>query len=119
MATRLPPPKRVKLDNGVPVLAPESPPKAAAPNVVVQFVSEDDGTPLAPAVNIPADFGRDGLETMINKLASKVFSIFSPSFGLSDMLWVRTMSQLHTHFTSMRQVQKTLKQRPEYSYLTL
>ncbi|KAG8741004.1 hypothetical protein FRC10_003463 [Ceratobasidium sp. 414] len=72
MATRLPPPKRIKLDNGVPIQAPEPPPKAPAPNVVVQFVSEDDGAPLAPAVNIPADFGRDGLEAMINKLASKV-----------------------------------------------
>ncbi|KAG8728044.1 hypothetical protein FRC12_022060, partial [Ceratobasidium sp. 428] len=71
MATRLPPPKRIKLNNGVPIKAAEPPQKALAPNVVVQFVSEDDGTSLAPAVNIPADFGRDGLEAMINKLASK------------------------------------------------
>ncbi|KAG9126945.1 hypothetical protein FRC07_001278 [Ceratobasidium sp. 392] len=71
MATRLPPPKRIKLNNGAPIKAPEAPQKAPAPNVVVQFVSEDDGVPLAPAVNIPADFGRDGLEAMINKLASK------------------------------------------------
>ncbi|QRV76701.1 ribosome assembly protein 4 [Ceratobasidium sp. AG-Ba] len=70
MATRLPPPKRIKLNNGVPIQAPEPLPKTPAPNVVVQFVSEDDGSPLAPAVNIPADFSRDGLETMINKLAS-------------------------------------------------
>lgn len=72
MATRLPPPKRIKLDNGVPVPKPEPEQAPPAPNVVVQFVSEDDGTPLAPAVNLPADFGRDGLEAMINKLASKV-----------------------------------------------
>ncbi|CAE6413580.1 unnamed protein product [Rhizoctonia solani] len=71
MATRLPPPKRIKLDNGVPIPAPEPTASAPVPNIVVQFVSEDDGKPLAPAVNIPADFGRDGLEVMINKLSSK------------------------------------------------
>ncbi|CAE7099100.1 unnamed protein product [Rhizoctonia solani] len=70
MATRLPPPKRIKLDNGVPIPAPEPEPPAPVSNIVVQFVSEDDGKPLAPAVNIPADFGRDGLEVMINKLSS-------------------------------------------------
>jgi ribosome assembly protein 4 len=80
MATRLPPPKRIKLDNGVPVLVSESVPTVPAPNVVVQFVSEDDGKPLAPAVNIPADFGRDGLEIMINKLSSKVS--FLPNYPL-------------------------------------
>lgn len=72
MATRLPPPKRIKLDNGVPLPIPEKNPSTPVSNIVVQFVSEDDGKPLAPAVNIPADFGRDGLEAMINKLSSKV-----------------------------------------------
>src|SRR5688572_12104815 len=74
MATLLPPPKRKKLYHGVPEPEPE-PPKQV-PNVVVQFVSEDDGKPLAAAVNIPADVSREALEALVNKLNTKV--LFRP-----------------------------------------
>jgi ribosome assembly protein 4 len=70
MATLLPPPKRVKLYHGVPEPEPE-PPKPS-PNIVVQFVAEDDGRSLAPAVNLPANVTREGLEVLLNKLTTKV-----------------------------------------------
>ncbi|GJJ11383.1 hypothetical protein Clacol_005615 [Clathrus columnatus] len=66
MATLLPPPKRQKVYHGIE--PPEPEPVSSVPNVVVQFVSEDSGQPLAPAVTFPADFGRDGLESLVNKL---------------------------------------------------
>jgi ribosome assembly protein 4 len=69
MATLLPPPKRQKLYHGVP--KPEPEPVAQSPNVVVQFVSEDDGSQLAPAVNLPASVSRDALEALVNKLSTK------------------------------------------------
>ncbi|KAF7360397.1 hypothetical protein MVEN_00769500 [Mycena venus] len=67
MATLLPPPKRVKVYHGVPEPEPE-PPKPSS-NIVVQFVSEDDGQPLAPAVNLPANLSREALEGLLNKLS--------------------------------------------------
>jgi ribosome assembly protein 4 len=70
MATLLPPPKRPKLYHGVPEPEPE-PPKVS-PNVVVQFVHEHDGTPIAPAVNLPANIAREGLEALVNQLRTKV-----------------------------------------------
>ncbi|THH27160.1 hypothetical protein EUX98_g7033 [Antrodiella citrinella] len=66
MATLLPPPKRQKVYHGIP--EPESEPVQPSPNVVVQFVSEEDGHPLAPAVNLPANLSREGLEALVNKL---------------------------------------------------
>lgn len=41
-------------------------------NIVVQFVSEDDGQPLAPAVNLPANLSREALEGLLNKLSPQV-----------------------------------------------
>lgn len=70
MAALLPPPKRQKVYHGIDPPAPE--PQAPVPNIVVQFVSEEDGQPLAPAVNVPADFAREGLEALVNKLSSQV-----------------------------------------------
>jgi ribosome assembly protein 4 len=70
MATLLPPPKRVKVYHGVPEPEPEVP--RPSPNIVVQFVSEDDGKPLAPAVNLPANVSREGLEALVNKLSTQV-----------------------------------------------
>jgi len=70
MATLLPPPKRAKIYHGIPV--PETELPGASPNVIVQFVSEQDGTPLAPAVNLPANLSREGLEALVNKLSSQV-----------------------------------------------
>ena len=70
MAARLPPPKRQKLYHGIEKPEPEAP--RAVPSIVVQFVSEEDGKPLAPAVNIPADVSREGLEALVNKLSPQV-----------------------------------------------
>ncbi|KAI0358266.1 WD-repeat protein [Trametes cingulata] len=69
MATLLPPPKRQKVYHGVP--APEPEPPKASPHIVVQFVNEEDGQPLAPAVNLPANVSREGLEAIVNKLNTK------------------------------------------------
>ncbi|KZP11144.1 WD40 repeat-like protein [Athelia psychrophila] len=66
MATLLPPPKRLKVYHGIP--EPEKELPQASPNIVVQFVSEEDGRPLAPAVNLPANVSREGLEALVNKL---------------------------------------------------
>ncbi|KAF9071677.1 WD40-repeat-containing domain protein [Rhodocollybia butyracea] len=66
MATLLPPPKRQKVYHGIPEPEPE-PPKLSR-NILVRFVSEDDGSALAPAVNLPADVSREGLEVLLNKL---------------------------------------------------
>ena len=70
MATLLPPPKRKKLYHGIEPPAPE--PEAPVVNVVVQFISEDTGKPLAPAVNLPADLSREGLELLVNQLSNNV-----------------------------------------------
>ncbi|KAH9004589.1 WD-repeat protein [Lactarius hatsudake] len=69
MATLLPPPKRQKLYNGVP--EPEKAPLEQSPNVIVQFVSEDDGSALAPAVSLPANVSREDLQSLVNTLTSK------------------------------------------------
>lgn len=70
MATLLPPPKRQKIYHGN--AAPEPEITAPTSNVVVQFVSEEDGSPLAPAVQIPANVSREGLEALVNKLSNQV-----------------------------------------------
>jgi ribosome assembly protein 4 len=70
MAALLPPPKRTKLYHGVPEPEPEV--KAPVANVIVQFVSDEDGTPLAPAFSLSADLRRDGLELLANKFSKTV-----------------------------------------------
>ncbi|KAG8811560.1 hypothetical protein FRC19_003723, partial [Serendipita sp. 401] len=67
MATLLPPPKRRKLYHGVP--EPEPKPETPVPNIVVQFINNEDGKDLAPAVTLPADLSREQLETLLNKLS--------------------------------------------------
>ena len=69
MATLLPPPKRQKVYHGVPEPEPEAPKPTS--NVIVHFVSEDDGRPLAPAVSVPANVSREGLEALVNKLSAQ------------------------------------------------
>lgn len=71
MAALLPPPKRQKVYHGVPEPTPA--PIKPASNILVQFISEEDGSVLAPTINLPADTSRDGLEALVNKL-SKVIS---------------------------------------------
>ena len=70
MATLLPPPKRQKVYHGIPEPEPEAPKPSL--NIVVQFVSEENGESLAPAVNLPANVSREGLEALVNKLNTKV-----------------------------------------------
>lgn len=82
MATLLPPPKRVKVYHGVP--EPEKPAPEPIPNVVVQFVAEDDGKSLAPAVQLPANVSREDLELLVNRLSSKVR--LSPMFLFIKLL---------------------------------
>ncbi|KAI0027427.1 WD-repeat protein [Vararia minispora EC-137] len=67
MATLLPPPKRQKVYHGIPEPEPELP--KPSQNIVVQFVSDDDGSQLAPAVNLPANISRDDLQALVNNLA--------------------------------------------------
>ena len=80
MATLLPPPKRQKVYNGIP--EPEKVPVEQSPNVVVQFVSEDDGSALAPAVSLPADVSREDLQSLVNRLTSKVRPIPKHLFAI-------------------------------------
>ena len=70
MATLLPPPKRQKVYHGVP--EPEVVPTRPSPSIVVQFVSEDDGKQLAPAVNLPANVSREDLQMLVNRLSKNV-----------------------------------------------
>ena len=70
MASLLPPPKRPKLYHGIP--EPEKEQPAPSTSIVVQFVAEDDGANLAPAIQLPANVSRDDLELLVNKLSSKV-----------------------------------------------
>ena len=74
MAALLPPPKRQKVYNGIP--EPEKVTVEQSPNVVVQFVSEEDGSALAPAVSLPADVSREDLQSLVNRLTSKVCKQF-------------------------------------------
>ena len=72
MSVLLPPPKRQKVYHGIP--EPEIPQTSerSAPHVVVQFVNDQDGSPLAPAVNLHASVTKDALESLVNKLRPQV-----------------------------------------------
>jgi hypothetical protein len=50
-----------------PSLTP-APPGPKAPTVVVQFKSSVDGSAIGPAVSLPADTARDGMEMLVNRL---------------------------------------------------
>lgn len=89
MATLLPPPKRQKVYNGIP--EPEKVIVEQSPNVVVQFVSEDDGSALAPAVSLPANVSREDLQSLVNRLTSKV---------RAASLHPRSLLLTHPHTTS-------------------
>lgn len=97
MATLLPPPKRVKVYHGVP--EPEAEVLRPSPNIVVQFVSEDDGKPLAPAVNLPANVSREGLEALVNKLSTQVSAIEIVDGIAFNSRIPRTKNQYRFHFT--------------------
>ena len=75
MATLLPPPKRQKVYHENDANKPEPVSDVPVPNIVVQFVSEDDENELlGPAVTLPADFSREGLEALANKQSNQVYS---------------------------------------------
>ena len=99
MATLLPPPKRQKVYHGVP--EPEPGPPKETPNIVVQFVSDEDGESLAPAVNLPANLSREALEALVNKISTKVSTLLRR--GMSKELTVhievlRMTNLYHLHF---------------------
>lgn len=85
MATLLPPPKRPKLHNGVPELKLEQ--RGPTYNVVVQFISEDDGQPLGPAVSLPSNVSTEGLQTLVNNLKSQVYILIL----LFSRSWLKEM----------------------------
>lgn len=72
MSVSLPPPKRQKVYHGVPEPENQQASEEYVPHVVVQFVNDQDGTPLAPAVNLPANVTKDALESLVNKLKPQV-----------------------------------------------
>jgi ribosome assembly protein 4 len=72
MSVLLPPPKRQKVYYGVPELENQQVSEEFVPNVLVQFVSDQDGSPMAPAVNLPANVTKDALESLVNKLKPQV-----------------------------------------------
>lgn len=117
MATLLPPPKRVKVYHGVPEPAPEVP--KPSPNIVVQFVSEDDGKPLAPAVNLPSNVSREGLEALVNKLSTQVSLICTIKFQMHSIIhgMARMTTQCPSHFIYHYQRMLHLQELPPESLL--
>ena len=82
MTTQIPPaPKRQRLTAPAAIAAKEA---AAGPvsTVICQFRNAQDGTLLGPAVSLPADTGREGLELLVNNLRGTV-----SSSRLSLSLW--------------------------------
>ncbi|BGP16464.1 hypothetical protein JCM10213_003902 [Rhodosporidiobolus nylandii] len=68
MSTQIPPPpKRVRTQGPTQVAAKEAA-AVPAPTIVCQFRNAQDGTLLGPAVSLPADTGREGLELLVNSL---------------------------------------------------
>jgi|SRR6266850_533850 len=97
MATLFPPPKRQKVYYGVP--EPEKVTVEQSSNVVVQFVSEDDGSALAPAVSLPANVSREDLQSLVNTLTSKV-GLCTTTFYSSRMTLLRQTSPSPSNSTS-------------------
>lgn len=70
MSTQIPPPpKRVKITPSLNTIDK----KAPAPNLIVQFKNvQDGGNLLGPAISLPADTSREGLELLVNNLRGTV-----------------------------------------------
>jgi ribosome assembly protein 4 len=84
MATLLPPPKRQKSAYSQSLKPKEAtPPPEPIPSVVVQFKSAEDGSNLGPAINLPADTGRDALQMLVNKLRGEVSEMSHEKRGQS------------------------------------
>ncbi|WWD22007.1 hypothetical protein CI109_106495 [Kwoniella shandongensis] len=83
MATLLPPPKRQKSAYSQSLKPPAAPePAKVIPSIVVQFKSSEDGANLGPAINLPADTGRDALQMLVNKLRGEAEDPLPYSFHL-------------------------------------
>lgn len=67
---------------------PVEEPERFVPNIVVQFKNSEDGTPLGPAINLPANTGRDALQMLVNKLKGEV-SRWYPCACLCEMELIR------------------------------
>lgn len=99
MSTQLPPPKRQKLHN-VPHERDVRPTKVAEeperfiPNIVVQFKNAEDGSPLGPAINLPANTGRDALQMLVNKLKGEVSHIVLTVRSVPHLLIARLLYPL-------------------------
>ena len=65
---------------------PEKSPPEPSPNIVVQFVSEDDGFALSPAVSLPANVSREDLQSLVNTLTSKVCFIQRFTFHILNTI---------------------------------
>jgi ribosome assembly protein 4 len=97
MATLLPPPKRRKLYHGIP--EPVKEPELPSTSIVVQFVNEEDGRALVPAVNLPADLSREALENLLNKLSRQVIvSTILDTRTFHFDFACRTTIQYRSHF---------------------
>lgn len=77
-----------------------------APNIVVEFVSDEDGSSLYPAVNIPANLSRENLESLLNKLKA----------SNKKVEYVIALFQRHTYVTG--RMTKTTIQYPIHSMST-
>ena len=93
MSVLLPPPKRQKVYHGVPGPENLQVPEEPVLNVVVQFVNDQDGTPLAPAVNLPANVTKDALESLVNKLKPQVSLSQHPIAFLTPFLSVLALGR--------------------------
>lgn len=76
MSTQIPPPpKRVRLTPSANTRDPSAP----APTIVAQFKNAADGTLLGPALSLPADTSREGLELLVNSLRGTVRDLSLPA----------------------------------------
>lgn len=94
MSVLLPPPKRQKVYHGIAEPETLQVSDESVPNVVVQFVNDQDGSPLAPTVNLPANVTKDVLESLVNKLR--------PQVRLSHLLHFRHSPHSLLFFSSFR-----------------
>jgi hypothetical protein len=126
MSTQLPPPKRQKLNNvaherDVKPTKQVDEPERYVPNIVVQFKNAEDGTPLGPAINLPANTGRDALQMLVNKLKGEVnHSILVPIHVLTHpdhCILSRLKKRFLTHSTS--NLEMLLHHHPQTSSLEL
>lgn len=72
MATQIPPRPKRQRTTAPGAVAAQAISSGPVPAVIVQFRNAQDGTLLGPAVSLPADTGREGLELLVNNLRGTV-----------------------------------------------